>query len=155
MLAESGYEIVLAEDGEQAIARFKEARPDLALLDVMMPKLSGVDICRWIKTGAGAAAGPFVPVLMISAISDSESKIEGLDAGADDWLVKPFNPFELRARVAELMATDAAARVLIVSADIYSAECAGRTTAHRCRGACCHIRRSTSGDLRSVPRAST
>ncbi len=102
VLEGSGYELVLAEDGAQAVERFKEQRPDLVLLDMMMPKLSGIDVCRWIKS-SGAAAGPFVPVVMISAIADTDSKIEGLDAGADDWLVKPFNPFELKARIGAML----------------------------------------------------
>jgi class 3 adenylate cyclase/CheY-like chemotaxis protein len=94
------YEIVTAVDGQEAVQKFKTQNPDLALLDVMMPKLSGIEVCRYIKA---TAARRFVPVCLLTAKTASEAKVEGLDAGADDYLTKPFDPFELQARVRAML----------------------------------------------------
>ena len=94
------FEIIEAVDGQEAVQRFKSTNPDLALLDVMMPKLSGIEVCRYIKATAHRR---FVPVVLLTAKTASEAKVEGLDAGADDYLTKPFDPFELQARVRAML----------------------------------------------------
>ena len=96
----SGYEIEAVSDGEKAISAVREREPDLLVLDLNMPGLSGFEVCRQIK------ANPFtahVPVLMLTAQSEVEVKVEGYEAGADDYLAKPFDPRELRARASALL----------------------------------------------------
>jgi adenylate cyclase len=94
------YDVITASDGQEAVQKFKTQSPDLVLLDVMMPKLSGVEVCRYIKA---TSSRRFVPVVLLTAKSSSEAKVEGLDAGADDYLTKPFDPFELQARVRAML----------------------------------------------------
>ncbi len=94
------YDVITASDGQEAVQKFKTSNPDIVLLDVMMPKLSGIEVCRYIKA---TAARRFVPVVLLTAKTASEAKVEGLDAGADDYLTKPFDPFELQARVRAML----------------------------------------------------
>jgi DNA-binding response OmpR family regulator len=91
------YSVDLAETGEKALELVNTANYDLVLLDVRLPKLSGIDICREIRE-----AGIETPVLMLTARSLVEQRVEGLDAGADDYLTKPFALAELHARVRAL-----------------------------------------------------
>ncbi|GHB94668.1 response regulator transcription factor [Cerasicoccus arenae] len=93
-LESEGYRVEEAVNGEEAVAYFKEARPDLVLLDIMMPRLSGYDVCREIRKLDAA-----VPVLMLSAKSEEIDKVLGLELGADDYITKPFGVRELLARV--------------------------------------------------------
>ena len=100
VLQASGHEVALATDGASALARLREREPDLLILDVAMPGLSGIDVCRAVK------ANPFtarVPVLMLTGERGVDRKVHGLDAGADDYLTKPCDPRELRARVNALV----------------------------------------------------
>jgi PleD family two-component response regulator len=100
VLASAGHEVGLVPDGRAALASVQEREPDLLLLDVMMPGVSGLDACRTVK------ANPFtarIPVLMLTGEGHIESKVEGFEAGADDYLAKPFDPRELRARVNALL----------------------------------------------------
>ena len=95
-----GHEVALAADGAAALQAIEEREPDLVILDHSMPALTGMDVCRRMK------ANPFtarIPVLMLTAQGGMESKIEGFAAGADDYLAKPFDPRELRARVNALL----------------------------------------------------
>ena len=92
-LKKEGHTPILAADGEQALALFHTHKPDAVLLDVMMPKLDGFAVCREIrKTSA-------VPVIMVTARGEDFERIMGLDIGADDYIVKPFSPAEVMARV--------------------------------------------------------
>ena len=100
LLESSGHEIGLAADGPSALASVKEREPDLLILDLNMPGLSGYEVCRAVKRNPGTAR---VPVLMQTSQSSVEHKLEGFDAGADDYLPKPFDARELRARVAALL----------------------------------------------------
>jgi CheY-like chemotaxis protein len=94
-----------ASDGHEALAVARKIRPDLVLLDVLMPKMSGLEVCRILKEEA-RKEGKFLPVLLITAREDLESKIEGLEvSGADDYIVKPFESRELVARVRVLIRT--------------------------------------------------
>jgi two-component system, OmpR family, response regulator MprA len=94
----SGYEIDTAASGEDGLARIAEQRPDAVLLDVGMPGVDGLETCRRLR-----AAGDRVPVLMLTARDAVEDRIDGLDAGADDYLVKPFDVGELKARLRALL----------------------------------------------------
>jgi two-component system response regulator MprA len=94
-----GYRVELAEDGEQALARLDlEPQPDAVILDVLMPGADGLEVCRRLR-----ASGMRVPVLMLTARSEIDSRVAGLDAGADDYLPKPFALAELLARLRALM----------------------------------------------------
>ena len=97
MLAEAleaeGFTIVTAADGRAALAKFREARPDLILLDLMLPELSGIEVCRIIRAESG------VPILMLTAKDSELDKVVGLELGADDYVTKPFSLRELIARV--------------------------------------------------------
>jgi PleD family two-component response regulator len=100
VLASAGHEVELVPDGRAALASVHEREPDLLLLDVMMPGVSGLDACRTVKGNPFTAR---IPVLMLTGEGHIESKVEGFEAGADDYLAKPFDPRELRARVTALL----------------------------------------------------
>jgi two-component system, OmpR family, response regulator MprA len=94
-----GYEIDLAEDGEDALRRLElEAEPDAMILDVLMPGVDGLEVCRRLR-----AHGSRLPILMLTARVEVENRVEGLDAGADDYVTKPFALDELKARLRALL----------------------------------------------------
>jgi len=94
-----GYEIELAEDGREALERLaREDQPDAVILDVLMPGVDGLEVCRTLRS-----QGSRLPVLMLTARTQVEDRVEGLDAGADDYLTKPFALEELLARVRALL----------------------------------------------------
>jgi two-component system response regulator MprA len=97
-LAFNGYEVELAADGEQALKAVASSRPDVVVLDVMMPRMDGLAACRALR-----AAGDDVAVLMLTARDDVSDRVAGLDAGADDYLPKPFALEELLARLRALL----------------------------------------------------
>jgi DNA-binding response OmpR family regulator len=98
LLAGEGYRALTAADGESGLERALAEKPDLILLDVMMPKLDGFAVCAELRR-----LGADVPVLMLTAKGQIEDRVTGLDAGADDYLVKPFSTDELLARVRALL----------------------------------------------------
>jgi DNA-binding response OmpR family regulator len=98
LLASEGYRALTAADGESGLERALAEKPDLILLDVMMPKLDGFAVCAELRRLANT-----VPVLMLTAKGQIEDRVNGLDAGADDYLVKPFSTDELLARVRALL----------------------------------------------------
>ncbi len=100
-LAAGGYELAEACDGASALARIRDFKPDLILLDVEMPGLSGVEVCRIVKANQADSAFGFVPVLLMTA--RSTGKVEGLELGADDYLTKPIDMLELSARVKSML----------------------------------------------------
>jgi diguanylate cyclase (GGDEF)-like protein len=96
-----GYSTLTARDGEEALAvTFGNPTPDLILLDIMLPKLTGLDVARRIKADKDL---PFIPIIMQTALDSTQDKVEGLDAGADDYITKPINFAELEARVRSLL----------------------------------------------------
>ena len=92
-----GFQVIKAYDGREAYQKFKEMTPDLVILDVMMPKMDGLEVMNKIREDSQ------VPILMLSAKTSDVDKIRGLAKGADDYVVKPFNPLEVIARVKSLL----------------------------------------------------
>lgn len=89
-----GYEIEIAKDGESGTARARDGDFDLVLLDVMLPKKDGFEVCRELRRG-----GSHIPIIMLTAKTHDAEKVLGLEVGADDYVTKPFSPAELRARI--------------------------------------------------------
>ncbi len=92
-LKKEGYETLFAYDGEEAIEKFKSASPDLIVLDIMLPKIDGIRVCREIRAESN------VPIIMLTAKGETFDKVLGLEMGADDYIVKPFEAKELSARI--------------------------------------------------------
>lgn len=99
-LANEGFQVSAAYDGGTGLSTLKKTPPDLLLLDLMLPKLSGLDICREIRKDESLAR---LPVLMLTARGEEADRVVGLEIGADDYVVKPFSPRELIARVKALL----------------------------------------------------
>ena len=99
-LRSHGYELIQAADGEEALMATKRHQPDLILLDVMMPKLDGIEVTRRLK---GDASLPFTPIVLVTAKGDSKDVVAGLDAGADEYLTKPIDQAALVARVKSML----------------------------------------------------
>jgi two-component system, OmpR family, phosphate regulon response regulator PhoB len=100
-LSRSGYEVVVARDGEEALRLAREKQPDLVVLDWMMPKASGLEVLRAIRAGAETAE---IPVILLTARASDANIAEGLAAGADDYIAKPFSPQELATRIQGILA---------------------------------------------------
>jgi class 3 adenylate cyclase len=100
VLTARGYEVLTADGGARALERIERDGPDLVLLDVMMPGMSGYDVCRKIRADPATA---LLPVVMVTALDPGEERVKGLDAGADDFLTKPIHQAELLARVRSLL----------------------------------------------------
>lgn len=111
VLRGEGFEPVFCGDGSSALEAFRAAKPDVVLLDLMLPGLDGIDVCRAIRAESGT------PIVMLTAKSDTVDVVVGLESGADDYIVKPFKPKELVARIrARIRRTDDnAAQVLTIS----------------------------------------
>ncbi len=96
-LAEDGLRVTTAADGPQALERFRADRPDLVLLDLMLPGMSGIEVCRILRAESS------VPILMLTARDSELDKVLGLELGADDYVTKPFSLRELQARIRALL----------------------------------------------------
>src|SRR5574339_1059427 len=96
VLEGEGYELEMAENGFQAIEKARKLLPDVILLDVMMPGMTGFEVCQRIRNDPQIAE---IPIIILTALDDRESLLTGLKAGADDFISKPFDRFELRARL--------------------------------------------------------
>ncbi len=92
-----GYDVVTASDGEEALTMFRNEDPDLVVLDVMMPKLDGYGVCQELRKESD------IPIIMLTALGDVADRITGLELGADDYVVKPFSPKELEARIRSVL----------------------------------------------------
>src|SRR5690606_38735171 len=113
VLRGEGFEPSFVHAGDKALEAFRETRPDLVLLDLMLPGADGIDVCRQIRAESG------VPIVMLTAKSDTVDVVLGLESGADDYIVKPFKPKELVARVrARLRRTDEPAPETLQIGDI-------------------------------------
>ena len=95
-LRRDGYEVSTAESGEAALAQVRQAPPDLVVLDLMLPAMSGLEVCRRLRQDRLTAS---LPIVMLTAKADEVDRVVGLELGADDYVVKPFSPKELLARV--------------------------------------------------------
>lgn len=95
-LRKEDYDVGVAGDGEETLLMIDERAPDLLLLDWMLPKVSGIEICRRVRSGG---ANPNLPIIMLTARGEESDRIRGLDTGADDYVTKPFSTTELMARV--------------------------------------------------------
>ena len=104
-LERDGFRVVQARDGEEALARFAEERFDLVVLDLMLPKLDGLEVCRRLRASSS------VPIIMLTARDDELDKVVGLELGADDYITKPFSIREFRSRVRALLRRASATRV--------------------------------------------
>ncbi|HID99692.1 MAG TPA: response regulator [Thiotrichaceae bacterium] len=96
LLTGQGYQLAFASNGYEALTQAKQLMPDVILLDVMMPEMDGFEVCRSLRSDPALAR---VPVIMLTALDDRDSRIQGIEAGADDFISKPFDSFELRARL--------------------------------------------------------
>src|SRR5438477_287879 len=113
VLRGEGFEPTFVSDGDKAVEVFRESRPDLVLLDLMLPGRDGIEVCRQIRAESG------VPIVMLTAKTDTVDVVLGLESGADDYVVKPFKPKELVARVrARLRRTDDPAPEVIEVGDL-------------------------------------
>lgn len=104
VLQRSGYEVVWADDGVSAIKAVVTTSPDVVLLDLLLPGMSGTEVCRWIKLNNDTKG---IPVIMLSALSSVDDKASGIKAGADDYLPKPYNDIELNAKIYAALRTKA------------------------------------------------
>jgi putative two-component system response regulator len=100
LLREDGYRVSTAGDGEQALTAIAAERPDLVLLDILMPKIDGYEVCRRLK---GDPATRLIPIVLVTGLTETDSRVRGLQSGADDFMAKPFIIPEMRARVASLL----------------------------------------------------
>jgi DNA-binding response OmpR family regulator len=100
-LGQRGYEVHVESDGEAGLAAIMQLHPDLVLLDWMMPKVSGIEVCELIRNGVDS---PCVPVIMLTACAQESDVQRGFDAGADDYIIKPFNLVDLANRVEAALA---------------------------------------------------
>src|ERR1044071_1090383 len=121
-LERAGYAVVLAADGHRALTAYAAERPDLVVLDLMLPGLDGLEVCRRMR-----ASGSSVPIIMLTALGEESDRVLGLQLGADDYVTKPFSPRELVLRVQsvlrrsagpELVADTATADQLLVDGDL-------------------------------------
>src|ERR1044071_4655198 len=96
-LKRAGYSVQIASDGKQAINNFERRKPDLVILDLMLPEVDGLSLTRWLRDRSN------VPIIMVTARRSEVDRINGLEMGADDYVVKPFSPQELVSRVRAVM----------------------------------------------------
>ena len=113
-LAADGYDVVTARDGEEALAVARESQPDLILLDVMMPKLDGITVCRRLKE---AQKTSFTPIILVTAMTEAKDIVAGLEAGADEYLTKPVDHAALSARVRSMLRIKALHDTVTAQAD--------------------------------------
>ncbi len=99
-LASENYHVKPAKTGEEAIAIVSETPPDAIILDVMLPNMSGYEVCRWLKKSEKTR---YIPVIMATALRGNDERIRGVEAGADDFITKPYNRFELTTRIRSLL----------------------------------------------------
>lgn len=92
-----GYEVIVAADGVEALEKFETEKPDLIVLDVMMPKMNGLQVCQTLRKTTG------IPIIMLTALGEVSDRIKGLELGADDYLPKPFSPKELESRIQAIL----------------------------------------------------
>ncbi len=115
-LEREGFRVVPARDGEEALARFSSEHVDLVVLDIMLPKIDGLEVCRRLRSQSS------VPIIMLTARDDELDKVLGLELGADDYITKPFSIREFRSRVRALLRRAAASRATGPENELISAD---------------------------------
>ena len=115
-LERDGYQVVQAADGEEALARFGDQPVDLVVLDIMLPKLDGLEVCKQLRSHSS------VPIIMLTARDDELDKVLGLELGADDYITKPFSIREFRSRVRALLRRAAAPRTPSPDEEVISSD---------------------------------
>jgi DNA-binding response OmpR family regulator len=100
-LEQAGYDVIAVEDGPSALVAARQTPPDLAVLDVSMPGMSGLDVCRLLRADPSTAT---IPIIMLTARAQERDVEDGLTAGADDYMIKPFSPRELVSRISTQLA---------------------------------------------------
>lgn len=105
MLSKLGFDVTLAENGQEALEAVRKLHPDLVILDNIMPKLSGWEVTKLIKSSPEYAEFADTPIIIFSALDDVKDKVEGLESGADDYITKPFNFAEVLARIRAVLRT--------------------------------------------------
>jgi class 3 adenylate cyclase len=113
-LTADGYEVVTAADGAEALTVAHEAKPDLILLDIMMPKIDGIEVCRTLKKQQNPS---FIPIILVTAMADAKDIVAGLEAGADEYLTKPVDHAALSARVRSMLRIKALHDTVAAQAD--------------------------------------
>ena len=98
-LKKAGFDVITAADGAQALKKARSAQPDLIVLDLMMPEIDGLEVCKRLKAEGRTAQ---TPIIMLTAKGEDADVVTGLELGADDYVVKPFSPMELVARLKRL-----------------------------------------------------
>lgn len=99
-LTQAGYSVLAAKDGAEALEKARETKPDLILLDVMLPELDGMEVCKLLRNTAATAG---IPIIMLTAKAAEVDRVLGLELGADDYVTKPFSPRELLLRIKKLL----------------------------------------------------
>jgi two-component system response regulator MtrA len=112
VLRAEGYDALFCDDGSKAQGIFKETKPDLVLLDLMLPGIDGIEVCKRIRAESG------VPIVMLTARGDTLDVVKGLESGADDYIVKPFKPKELVARIKARLRNEDVKAELLTLADL-------------------------------------
>ncbi len=113
VLRGEGFEVVFCDDGDRALSTFRDSRPDVVLLDLMLPGKDGIEVCRLLRAESG------VPIVMLTAKTDTVDVVVGLESGADDYVLKPFKPKELVARLrARMRRTDEPGPEVLEIADV-------------------------------------
>ena len=125
MLEDEGYEVDLAKDGETCLKLIQIVTPDIILLDIIMPGISGLDVCKAIK---GDQRTQDIPILILTHVSDSKNKVAGLNAGADDYVTKPFAIEELNARISGILRTNVLQEELVLAKDAAEASAKSKSS---------------------------
>src|SRR2546427_10481139 len=115
-LEREGFRVLQARDGEEALARFRSEEVDLVVLDVMLPKLDGLEVCKRLR------AESTVPIIMLTARDDELDKVLGLELGADDYITKPFSIREFRSRVRALLRRASASRLPVAGGELIAVD---------------------------------
>ncbi len=124
LLAPLGHEVILARDGQEALDKARSDHPDLILLDIQMPKLNGFEAAKQLKEGKDTS---IIPIVMVTAFNEVEDRVKALDVGADDFLAKPVDKTELRARVSSLLKVKAYNDHMLNYQEILKSEVAKKT----------------------------
>ena len=104
-LKSAGYDVVAASDGREALAKARSSQPDLIILDLMLPEVEGLDVCKVLRRDPATAS---IPIVMLTAKASETDRVLGFELGADDYVTKPFSPRELVLRVKRLLRSDSA-----------------------------------------------